>query len=124
MTKKQSPSHSKTVLLKKSSANRNYRSPVFAAIHETAEDLHDAGVMDKKTMRHFDELCLTPVKPLTPRQIAAIREREMASQAVFARHLGVSVNLISQWERGEKKPQGASLKLLTLVKKNGLASVA
>jgi len=74
--------------------------------------------MDKMTMRHFDEMCLTPVKPLTPRQIAAIREQEMASQAVFARHLGVSVNLISQWERGEKKPQGASLKLLTLVKKN------
>jgi putative transcriptional regulator len=48
----------------------------------------------------------------------------MASQSVFARHLGVSVSLISQWERGEKKPQGASLKLLTLVKKNGLAFVA
>jgi putative transcriptional regulator len=124
MTKKQSPPHSKAVLLKKSPANRNYRSPVFAAIHETAEDFHSIGLMSKKTMREFDELCLTPVKPLTPRQIAAIREREMASQAVFARHLGVSVNLISQWERGEKKPQGASLKLLTLVKKNGLASVA
>ncbi len=80
--------------------------------------------MDKLTMRHFDVMCLTPVKPLTPRQIAGIREHEMASQAVFARHLGVSVNLISQWERGEKKPRGASLKLLTLVKKNGLASVA
>jgi putative transcriptional regulator len=124
MTRRQLPSHSKTVLLKKSPASRKYRSPVFVAIHETAEDLHDAGVMDKMTMRHFDQMCLTPVKPLTPRQIAAIRERERASQAVFARHLGVSVNLISQWERGEKKPQGASLKLLTLVKKNGLTSVA
>ncbi|NYF78861.1 putative transcriptional regulator [Granulicella arctica] len=124
MTRKSSPSPSKTAPSKKSPASRTYRSPVFAAIHETAEDLHDAGVMDKMTMRHFDEMCLTPVKPLTPRQIAAIREHEQASQAVFARHLGVSVNLISQWERGEKKPQGASLKLLTLVKKNGLASVA
>jgi putative transcriptional regulator len=103
---------------------KQHKSKIAAAIHETAEDLHHAGVMDKMTMRHFDEMCLTPVKPLTPRQIAAIREQEQASQAVFARHLGVSVNLISQWERGEKKPQGASLKLLTLVKKNGLASVA
>ncbi|HUZ97270.1 MAG TPA: DNA-binding transcriptional regulator [Edaphobacter sp.] len=110
--------------MKKSAASRKYRSPVFAAIHETAEDLHGAGVMDKKTMRHFDELCLTPVEPLSPRQIADIRERERASQAVFARHLGVSVNLISQWERGEKKPQGASLKLLTLVAKKGLDWVA
>jgi putative transcriptional regulator len=103
---------------------KKYRSPIAAAVHETASDLYDSGLVSKKDMRHFDETCLTPVKPLTPRQIAAIREREMASQAVFARHLGVSVTLISQWERGEKKPQGASLKLLTLVKKNGLASVA
>jgi putative transcriptional regulator len=29
-----------------------------------------------------------------------------------------------QWERGEKKPQGASLKLLTLVEKKGLEWVA
>jgi putative transcriptional regulator len=105
-------------------AKKQYSSKMAAAVHEMAEDFHSIGLMSKKTMREFDELCLTPVKPLTPRQIAAIRENEMASQAVFARHLGVSVNLISQWERGEKKPQGASLKLLTLVKKNGLASVA
>ncbi|CAN5584805.1 DNA-binding transcriptional regulator [soil metagenome] len=103
---------------------QQYKSPVLAAVHETAEDFHSIGLMSKKTMRHFDAMCLTPVKPLTPRQIAAIREREMASQSVFALHLGVSVTLISQWERGEKKPQGASLKLLTLVRKNGLASVA
>jgi putative transcriptional regulator len=105
-------------------ARKQYSSKIAAAVHQTAEDFHSIGLMSKRTMREFDELCFTPVKPLSPRQIAAIREREQASQAVFARHLGVSVNLISQWERGEKKPQGASLKLLTLVKKNGLASVA
>lgn len=103
---------------------RQYKSKIAAAVHETAEDFYSSGLMDKKTMREFDALCLTPVKPLTPRQIATLREREMASQAVFARYLGVSVTLISQWERGEKKPSGPSLKLLTLVKKNGLASVA
>jgi putative transcriptional regulator len=101
-----------------------YRCPIAAAIHETAEDLHDAGLMDKMTMRQFDKMCLTPVKPLSPRQIAAIRQREQATQAVFAHHLGVSASLISQWERGRKKPQGASLKLLALVKKNGLDWVA
>lgn len=103
---------------------KQYRSKQLKAAHTLAEDLASVGMLPKKTLREFDQLCLTPVKPLTPSQIAAIREREQASQAVFARHLGVSVNLISQWERGEKKPRGASLKLLTLVKKNGLASVA
>lgn len=101
-----------------------YRSPIAAAVHETAADLHDSGLISKKDMRHFDETCLTPVKPLTPRQILHIREREKASQAVFARYLGLSINVISQWERGEKKPSGASLKLLTLVDKKGLDWVA
>jgi len=106
------------------SATRKYRSPILAAVHETAEGLYNAGSMSKKTMRHFDEACLTPVKPLSPRQIAAIRQKEEVSQTVFARYLGLSVTIISQWERGEKKPQGASLKLLTLVQKNGLDFVA
>ena len=96
----------------------------MGAIHETAEAFYKAGVMPKRTMREFDELCLTPVKPLSPNKIRQLRLREKASQAVFARHLGVSTNLVSQWERGEKKPQGASLKLLTLVAKNGLDFVA
>jgi putative transcriptional regulator len=96
----------------------------MASIHETAEGLHAAGVMDKQTMRKFDEACLTPVRPLTPVEIRALREREGASQAVFARYLNVTTSLISQWERGEKHPQGPSLKLLSLVAKYGLETVA
>jgi putative transcriptional regulator len=96
----------------------------MASIHETAEDLHAAGAMDKRTMREFDELCLTPVRVLRPKEIRALRLRERASQAVFARYLNVSTGLVSQWERGEKHPQGASLKLLTIVAKSGLEAVA
>lgn len=103
---------------------KQYRSGLMASIHETAEDLHSAGVMSKKTLREFDELCLTPVRPLAPEQIREIRLREGASQAVFARYLNVSTGLVSQWERGEKRPQGASLKLLSLVAQKGLANVA
>ena len=87
--------------------------------HKTA-----AGVMDKRTMREFDALCLTPVRQLKPREIRALRLREGASQAVFARHLNVTTGLVSQWERGEKHARGASLKLLTLVAKSGLGAVA
>lgn len=82
-----------------------------------------AGVMDKRTMRQFDDLCLTPVRPLKPREIRALRLREQASQAVFARYLNVTTGLVCQWERGERHPQGASLKLLALVKTNGLLAV-
>jgi putative transcriptional regulator len=96
----------------------------MASIHETAEDLHSAGLIDKQTMRKFDEACLTQVKPLAAGEIRALREKEGASQAVFARYLNVTTSLVSQWERGQKQPQGASLKLLSLVAKNGLDAVA
>jgi putative addiction module CopG family antidote len=62
----------------------------MASIHEAADGLHAAGVMDKQTMRKFDDACLTPVLPLTPDDIRSLREREGASQAVFARYLNVS----------------------------------
>lgn len=103
---------------------KQYRSKVIASIHETAEGLHAAGSMDKQTMREFDEACLTPVRPLSSEEIRALREREGASQAVFARYLNVTTGLVSQWERGEKHPRGASLKLLALVSRNGLEMVA
>lgn len=103
---------------------KQYRSRMMATIHETAEDLHAAALLDKRTMRQFDEACLTPVKPLRPEEIRALREREGASQAVFARYLNVTTGLVSQWERGEKHPHGASLKLLALVARNGLEAVA
>ena len=54
---------------------RQYSSPLMASVHETAEGLHAAGVMDKRTMREFDELCLTPVQALKPREIRAFRLR-------------------------------------------------
>lgn len=103
---------------------KQYRSETMAAIHETAEELHSIGLMDKQTMRQFDDACLTPVRPLSAAEIRALREREGASQAVFARYLNVTTGLVSQWERGEKHPQGTSLKLLSLVAKNGLGTVA
>lgn len=103
---------------------KQYRSNALAAVHETALGLHDAGVMNKQTMKAFDEMCLTPVEDLSGEQIRQLRLRENASQAVFARYLNVTTGLVSQWERGEKHPRGASLKLLTLVAKKGLQAVA
>ena len=103
---------------------KQYKSEALAAVHEAALGLAEAGAMSKRTMRMFDELCLTPIEDMAPERIREIRLRENASQAVFARYLNVSKGLVSQWERGEKRPRGASLKLLTLVAKNGLGAVA
>ena len=104
--------------------SKKYRSDAMAAIHEIMEAVHDVGAVDKQTMRCFDNACLTPIRPLKPKEIKAIREREHVSQTVFANYLNVTSSLISKWERGEKRPSGASLKLLSLVEKHGLATVA
>lgn len=101
-----------------------YRSKAAAAVHESVTDLYRAGGVDRKTMRKFDALCLTPVVEMTPAKIRKLRERENSSQNVFAAYLNVTPGLVSKWERGEKRPQGATLKLLSLIAKNGLESVA
>ncbi|MDE5831601.1 MAG: helix-turn-helix domain-containing protein [Desulfovibrio sp.] len=53
----------------------------------------------------------------------AIRERENVSQAVFARYLNVTKNLVSDWERGVKRPGGPAMVLLALVNGGGLNSI-
>lgn len=96
---------------------KRYRSDALAAVHETMEVLHEIGAVDKRTMREFDESCLAPVQAMSPEEIRALRERENLSQSVFARYLNVSKNLISDWERGVKRPGGPALRLLTVIKK-------
>ena len=103
---------------------RTYRSEAASAIHETALDLFEAGIIGKRTLRQFDESCLTPVDDFTPDEIRALREREQVSQTVFAHYLNISKDAVSQWERGEKRPAGPSLKLLSLIKRKGLQAVA
>ena len=101
-----------------------YRSDAFAAIHEAAEGLHHVGAINKITMREFDEMCLQPIEEIKPAQIRALREREHVSQPVFARYLNVSKNLVSDWERGKRKPGGPALRLLSVIQKHGIESIA
>lgn len=101
-----------------------YRSEVSRMIHETVVDLYNVGFIDKQTMQQFDKSCLTEVKPLSPQEIRAIREQSQTSQTVFANYLNISKNLVSEWERGVKKPSGTALKLLTLVQQKCLDAIA
>jgi putative transcriptional regulator len=102
---------------------KKYRSKALGALHESVQGLHRLGLVDTTTMREFDASCLTTVEKLSPRQIAILRKRSGVSQAVFASYLNVTTGLVSKWERGEKQPQGPSLKLLALVQKKGLEAI-
>lgn len=105
------------------SETQAYKSEAFSAIHETMDAIHQIGAIDKKTMREFDASCLEPVATMEPVEIKALREREQVSQPIFALYLSVSRNLVSDWERGVKKPGGPALRLLNIVQKHGLEAV-
>lgn len=103
---------------------RQYGSDMLASVHETALGMTEARVMSRRTMSTFDEMYLNPVEEMAREHIRALRLEKNAIQAVFARYLNVATGLVSRWERSEKRPRGASLKLLTLVARNGLGAVA
>jgi len=109
--------------VQKAKPAKTYRSEIAASVHEMMEGVYDAGLIDKRTMREFDESCLAPAQPMAPEEIRAIREKEHVSQPVFARYLNVSKNLVSDWERGAKRPGGPALRLLAVVRKSGLRAI-
>lgn len=100
---------------------RAFKSDAFEAIHASAEDLFKAGVIDKTTLRGFDQSCLRVVEDIPPERIKAIRLANNVSQPVFASYLNISESTVQKWETGAKHPNGAALRLLSLVDQHGLA---
>ncbi|MBK2125247.1 helix-turn-helix domain-containing protein [Fangia hongkongensis] len=94
---------------------------LLEVLHNSAKSMHDLNIIDGKTMRNFDQACLPEVQTLSPQEIKAIRIENKISQSVFAKLLNASNSTIQKWETGEKKPKGISLKLLNIIKQNGVA---
>jgi len=97
---------------------------ILETVHESAQDLAQAGVMEVATLREFDALCLPSVKEYTAIQIKRIRVENKASQGVFAAYLNTSPSTVQKWEQGKKKPNGPSRKLLSIVDRKGLKALA
>lgn len=98
------------------------------ALLETAKDMHEAGILadeayGKITLRHIGAEERGGGEPLTGEEIRAMREQAHMSQAVFAHYLNVSVGYISQLERGAKRPTGAALALLNVIKRKGIEAI-
>ena len=102
------------------STKQKFKSDAFEAIHSAIEGMYEVGTVDKATMRHFDEACLSIPPELEPKDIKALRKSGKVSQPAFARRLNVSESTVQKWETGAKRPSGPSLKLLSVVKKHGL----
>jgi putative transcriptional regulator len=105
------------------SKGKKAKSPIFAAVHETASDLHACGFIDKKKMGRYDALCLCPIADYTGGKIRALRRRHKLSQAVLASVLNTSLSTVRQWEIGAKHPSGPSRKLLDLLDRKGLEAL-
>ena len=100
-----------------------YKSEVAQIVHEMASDLYQIGAISSERMAEYDQSCLTHPKALNGDEIRQMRQKEHLTQAAFADILNVSKNNISAWERNIRKPQGAALKLLTIVKNKGIQAV-
>jgi putative transcriptional regulator len=57
------------------------------------------------------------IEPLRPKDVAAIRRQLNVSQSVFAALLNVPKVTAISWEKGRRKPTGAALRLLDLIRK-------
>jgi putative transcriptional regulator len=94
-------------------------------IVEAMRGLHKIGAVGdaelaKTTLKMLGRDALPKVTALSPSDIVKVRERAGVSQAVLAGFLNVAVNTVSQWERGERRPTGAALKLLHVVRRSGI----
>lgn len=95
---------------------------------ETADNMRRIGLLDesahqKITLRHLKQANTPQQKPINAAQIRRLRERARMSQAVFARHLNVTVGYVSQLERGIKRPTGAALALLNVIQRKGIEAI-
>ncbi len=104
-------------------AKTKSKNTILEAVYETTADLHKAGFIDKRRMRHFEALCLSPVPEYSSDTIKAVRERYKISQAVLASVLNTSLSTVRQWEIGQKHPSGPSAKLLDLLERKGLQAL-
>ena len=109
-------------------AKKKKPSRLAKALLETADGMRKAGLLDrgtydKITLRHLDANSAPKTVPMTGAQIRALRERAKMSQAVFARHLNLTVGYVSQLERGAKHPTGAALALLNVIERKGMEAI-
>src|SRR5262245_55313026 len=113
---------------KKTKADVRGKAPMRREIVEAMRGLHRIGAASddevaKTTLKMLGKDALPKVTAMSPAEIAGVRQRAGVSQGVMAAFMNVAVSTVSQWERGERRPTGAALKLLHVVKRNGIEAL-
>jgi putative transcriptional regulator len=86
-----------------------YRS-IMQGLTEAA-DYQQGKIRVRKT-----KLTIKPVDTFKTDEIRLIRQRTGLSQVMFAGSMGVSPKTVEAWENGRNKPEGASRRLLEIVR--------
>jgi putative transcriptional regulator len=100
------------------------KSDILSMTLDLATDLHKVGAMDKITLREIEELAVPKVRKFGADEIRQIREKNLVSQPVFASYMNVGKSTVAQWEQGKKKPSGSAARLLDVIARKGLRSIA
>lgn len=71
----------------------------------------------KLTLRSKELKPPIQIRPMSAKDVIAIRENLAVSQALFAQMLNVPKVTAISWEKGRRRPTGAALRLLDLVRR-------
>ncbi len=99
------------------------RKSIAKSITNTVQDLNKSGLVDDITMKNIENLCLPEIHEYSPEQIVSIRKKFRLSQAALASIFNISPSTVQKWEQGNKKPTGASRKLLDIMERKGLSAL-
>jgi putative transcriptional regulator len=101
---------------RKKTPTKSFGREIIDALQEFNDVLKRGENLEAKYTVHSYEI--PEPKPFKPGDIKALRNRLCASQAIFARLIGVSPVLVEHWERGERTPHPVVCRLLELIAKH------
>lgn len=99
------------------------RGSIAQSITSTVKDLNKSGLIDEITMKNIQSLCLSEVKEYNSKNIVSLRKKLKLSQAALASVFNISPSTVQKWESGQKKPTGASRKLLDILERKGIEAL-
>ncbi len=93
---------------------------IMEAVHETACDLHEIGLIDDSKMQAYQALCQESVPNYSAEQILSLRQRYQLSRTALASLVNISPLTVKNWEKGKSCPAGPSQKLLQVLDRRGV----
>jgi len=99
------------------------RKSISDSITSVVQDLNKSGLINEITMKNIENLCLPDIPEYSPEKIVLIRKKFKLSQAALANIFNISPSTVRKWEQGNKKPAGASKKLLNIIERKGLEAL-